>query len=348
MSANYPHDCWYVAASTEEVSREPLGRRLLDTPIMLYRLESGRAVALHDACGHRGYPLSRGHLDGDEITCAYHGIHYDASGACVRVPSQPRPPYGACVRQYPVREAGSFVWIWLGDPNRAQHRSLPELPWLTEPGWDISGTYLRVNANYMLVHEHYLDLTHIPWVHPQETPQDIDQVPALDEIQVSETSVTYTRGLPLAPLADWEATATGLPRDTAYRRRHHGTFVSPAVLAESWDIYDSDDKPLRHTRIQAVTPETETSTHLFWRFAHDYHLGNSDVRDHLHSVFEHVMRVDVDVLEAIEHNVGYRGSANGFRVSADAGVLKVRRIVTAMIDRENPALSAVNAVVGAL
>ncbi|BDB39676.1 aromatic ring-hydroxylating dioxygenase subunit alpha [Mycobacterium kiyosense] len=250
------------------------------------------------------------------------------------------------MRHYPVREIGPFVWIWLGEPRRAQNRAVPALPWLTEPGWDTSGTSLRVNANYMLVHEHYLDLTHILWVHPRETPPDLAAVPALDEIRVSETSVTFARAMPVAPLADWEATATSLPRDTVYRRRHHGTFVSPAVLAEGWDIYGPGDQMFRHSRIQAVTPETPTSTHLFWRFARDYRLGDAGVRQYLHTVFERVLRVDVGVLETIEANVGYLGSTNGFRVSADAGVLKVRRIVASLIDQENPALSAANAVTG--
>ncbi|WP_459551895.1 Rieske 2Fe-2S domain-containing protein [Mycobacterium kiyosense] len=50
---NYPRDCWYVAATGDEITREPFGRRLLNIPIVLYRLKSGQVVALDDACGHR-------------------------------------------------------------------------------------------------------------------------------------------------------------------------------------------------------------------------------------------------------------------------------------------------------
>lgn len=39
-------DSWYVAALAEEISRRPLARRILGLPLVLFRREDGRAVAL--------------------------------------------------------------------------------------------------------------------------------------------------------------------------------------------------------------------------------------------------------------------------------------------------------------
>jgi len=167
MNPNYPLGCWYVAATSDEVGSGLFGRKLLDRPVVLYRLESGQVVALADRCAHRGYPLSKGRLDGDLLVCGYHGLRYDTAGACVGVPSQPNVPYGVCVRAYPVREEPPFVWIWLGQPGTSSLHSPPKLPWLSGEGWSSSGETVCLAANYMLVHEHYLDLTHIPEVHPE-------------------------------------------------------------------------------------------------------------------------------------------------------------------------------------
>ena len=126
----YPLNSWYVAATSEEVGRQLLGRRLLGEDVLLYRQEAGPVVALEDCCIHRSMPLSLGYLVSDQVVCGYHGFTYAPTGECVRVPSQTHVPYGARVRAFPVREEAPFVWIWLGDPARAAASPLPELPWL--------------------------------------------------------------------------------------------------------------------------------------------------------------------------------------------------------------------------
>jgi vanillate O-demethylase monooxygenase subunit len=339
MKPNYPVNCWYVAARSDEVGRGLLGRRLLDRPVVLFRQESGEVVALEDRCAHRAYPLSKGRLDGDNLICGYHGFAYDKAGVCVRVPSQPNPPYDVGVHAFPVRDKAPFVWIWLGDPGSSVLSSPPDLAWLRE-GWASSGTTLHVAANFMLVHEHYLDITHILEMHPEETPPGLDELGLLDEVNVSETSVSFNRALPPAPLADWEADATGLPRDRTYSRRYRGTFISPAVVAEGWEIDGGQGTFYEQTRIQAVTPETTATTHLFWQLARNYATDRALIGRHLQAVFEPIMRQDIAVLEDIEAHAGYEAVERGARVSADAGVLKARSIVANMLAREGGRLAA--------
>ena len=54
MTPNYPFNCWYVAATSDEVGQALLARRLLDIPVVLYRQSSGEVVAMEDRCVHRG------------------------------------------------------------------------------------------------------------------------------------------------------------------------------------------------------------------------------------------------------------------------------------------------------
>lgn len=114
---NYPKDCWYVAATSDEVGAGLAARRIADTPVVLFRLADGTIAALEDRCAHRPYPLSAGRREGDLVVCGYHGCTYDATGRCVRIPSQETPPSGAQVRAFPVVERGPFVWIWTGTPG---------------------------------------------------------------------------------------------------------------------------------------------------------------------------------------------------------------------------------------
>ena len=111
----HPRNCWYAVATSEDVGREPLGRRVLGTGVVLFRTTDGTAVALEDRCAHRPYPLSLGRVDGDRIVSGYTGFAYDARGFCVHVPTQSEIPVGARVRAFPVHEDGAFVWVWLGE-----------------------------------------------------------------------------------------------------------------------------------------------------------------------------------------------------------------------------------------
>ena len=46
LEDNYPRNMWWVAAHRDEVTTKPLARWLLETPVVLYRLEDGTPAAL--------------------------------------------------------------------------------------------------------------------------------------------------------------------------------------------------------------------------------------------------------------------------------------------------------------
>jgi vanillate O-demethylase monooxygenase subunit len=55
---NYVRNCWYVAAWAQDLSSDaPLGVRILDEPIVLWRTDVGTVSALEDRCVHRLAPL---------------------------------------------------------------------------------------------------------------------------------------------------------------------------------------------------------------------------------------------------------------------------------------------------
>lgn len=349
MRPNYPFNCWYVAATSEEIGTTPLGRRLLGTPVALYRTGSGEVVAMEDRCAHRAYPLSAGRLEGDRIICGYHGFAYDPNGRCVDVPSQDKVPVGAQVRTFPVYERAPFVWIWLGHPGAAALRTPPATPWLGDPAWAIQGERLRVEANYLLLHEHYLDLTNVFAMHTANVPPGMERLPSLDEVEVSEMSVGYSRVLPPASLADWEAEATGLPRGPEYHRHEQGTFVSPALHVQRWVIETEGAGSFEQMRIHGFTPETPTTTHVFLRVAHNYATDRAVVSEHLRRVFLDMTQRDAAVLEVVQRQLAEEGEPRrDINVKADRAALRARRVAQAMVAEEagRPAPRLFQAVAG--
>jgi phenylpropionate dioxygenase-like ring-hydroxylating dioxygenase large terminal subunit len=335
MKPNYPFNCWYVAATAEEVGQSLLGRRLLGLPVVLYRTGSGEVVAMEDRCVHRAYPLSAGDIDGDRVVCGYHGFAYDPDGSLVDVPSQENVPPGACVRTYPVQEESPFVWIWLGEPGVAALRPPPRTPWFADPEWASTGETLRVEANYMLLHEHYLDLTNIYAMHPELVPPGLEALPAFGDVDVSEMSVSYHRAAPPVPLTKWEVKATGLPPEGKYARRESGTFVSPALHVQRYSIDVENGKSHEMLRIHGFTPETPTASHVFLQIVRNYGIDSDAVGEEIWAVFRQTAERDAAVLETVQRQLGEDlEPRRDINVKADRAAVRARRVAQEMVRDE--------------
>jgi phenylpropionate dioxygenase-like ring-hydroxylating dioxygenase large terminal subunit len=159
-------DAWYAAALSSELdAKAPLGRVILEYPIVLWRTTDGRAVAMEDRCAHRNAALSRGQVFDGRLGCPYHGWTYDGAGECVAVPSEgpSAPRLGCRVPSRPVCEREGLVWIWMGQ-GRPDVEPFP-MPYWKAPGW---GAYYMVtefpNAVTRLV-ENFMDVPHTTFVH---------------------------------------------------------------------------------------------------------------------------------------------------------------------------------------
>ena len=154
-------NAWYVAAWETEIGDGPLARTILGEPVVMFGTPDG-VVVLEDRCCHRSLPLSMGQVVGDRIQCGYHGLEFDQSGSCVKIPGQNQIPSGASVKSYPLVERWNWVWIWMGDPALADESMIPNWWWFEHPDWElVKGKYLKLDCNYELITDNLLDLSHL-------------------------------------------------------------------------------------------------------------------------------------------------------------------------------------------
>jgi phenylpropionate dioxygenase-like ring-hydroxylating dioxygenase large terminal subunit len=122
IACAYPREHWYAAAASCRLTDKPLGARVLDAGIALFRGMEGQPFALQDRCAHRGVALHLGEVREGTLACGYHGWRYGGDGVCAHIPSlvegQPIAK-GVGVRAYPCAEADGYVWVWMGrgDPS---------------------------------------------------------------------------------------------------------------------------------------------------------------------------------------------------------------------------------------
>ena len=132
-------NCWYVIAWNHEIpaagSRDLFSRTVLGEPILVLRREDRALAALEDRCCHRSAPLSKGRRESDCVRCGYHGLMFDAAGRCVDALGLPAVPPKAPVRTYPVVLQRRWVFVWMGDPARADRKLLrTTAPATSRPG----------------------------------------------------------------------------------------------------------------------------------------------------------------------------------------------------------------------
>ena len=73
--------------------------------IALFNID-GSFYAIDDTCTHRGGPLSEGDLNGNQVTCPWHGAVFDVTTGGVL-----RPPAPGGVLRYNVRVEGEDIAV---------------------------------------------------------------------------------------------------------------------------------------------------------------------------------------------------------------------------------------------
>jgi vanillate O-demethylase monooxygenase subunit len=334
---------WWVAARGDEVTEKPLARWLLDTPVVLYRLSDGAPAALYDRCPHRWAPLSEGRVDGDAIVCPYHGMEFGADGACTRVPTQKMMPKNARVQSFAVRESGRFIWIWMGDPDAIDGDPV-DMSYTADPGWSVVTGYYEVDANWVLIRENVLDLTHIAFLHANTFKQKDWVNPP--EAYMDGDTVIYRQEFAAAPLSPLFCAGMGLPEDKPVERVQEGRMPSLAVSFSDWNVHDPAPEPGRRADFlmrgcHIVTPAIGGKTHYFWAAAFDVPEISDEVAEKTKASIIAAFDEDRGLLEKMQAQI--RRDPRGMdypeiTLGADSAGVKVRQVLNKKLAAEGRAL----------
>jgi vanillate O-demethylase monooxygenase subunit len=342
----FVRNAWYVAAWDHELSRSMLRRIVLEEPVVLFRTTEGKAVALEDRCCHRQAPLSMGRLAGDVVTCPYHGLQFDTTGRCIKVPSQEKIPPGARVRSYPVVEKNHWIWIWTGDPAKADPALIEDFHWLDDPAWRFGGSYLHVDGNYLLVVENLLDTTHLPFLHPNTLGTDSF---ARSEFEVKREGdrITIARylmdDLPAPFHKQMGGFADGMKVDR-WQITHYGppSFVKLDVGSAPVGTpvrQGERGEGVNMWNLNAITPETGKTAHYFFAQAYNFKLDEGWVADTLRTQIHNIFLEDMAIIRAQQRNMDL-GPSPVQNLAQDKAWVAMRQIVQRLIQEEHQRAAA--------
>jgi vanillate O-demethylase monooxygenase subunit len=92
--------------------------------------------------------------------------------------------------------------------------------------------------------------------------------------------------------------------------------------------------------LNAITPETETTSHYFWGQAHDFDPHNADMTERVFQQIKMAFLEDVAVFTAQQRMITMRPDAPQVDINADAGGIQARRIVDRLYRAEQAQLAA--------
>jgi phenylpropionate dioxygenase-like ring-hydroxylating dioxygenase large terminal subunit len=290
-------NAWYAAIWAKDLpAGEPIAKVFLNEPVVLFRTASGTAVALEDRCCHRAAPLSRGVCLEQTIQCGYHGLQFDATGACVHIPGQSHIPPGAQVRNYPVCERHNVVWIWMGDAAKADEEKIPEYGWLDDPGWAAATGYIPMQGHYQLL----VDNLHVTYLHKNTISADPSEATVPINVERTEDSVSVSRWIYDLDAPPLFARAGGF--NGKVDRWQTTTWKAPSTLAFDVGCATAGTGAPEGDRthgisiwsMHLITPETETSTHYNWGYVRNFALDDSQQKNLDGGSVEGLMDINAD------------------------------------------------------
>ena len=344
---SYLRNAWTVAAWASELpAGAMLARTLLDEPLVFYRDAGGVPRALADRCPHRFAPLSMGRLcdGGASVQCPYHGLRFDSSGACVHNPhGDGRIPQAAKLKSYPVVERWSALWIWLGDPARADAALIPDFPFNDPAHWAVGTGTLVVDAAYQLEIDNILDLSHIEFMHPLFSSEAVRRGKV--EFEQAGETVWSKRFMPeddqVPPFLREAFQVPQGPID----RWLHVRWNAPASMA-LWAGGVASGRPMEQGVVShqahCFTPESAGRTHYFYSIAFPRAMGPMAEELAARNVaalrgpFE---QEDKPIVEAVGRRMEGADlfSLKPVLLAGDAAAVRARRLLQGLIDKERAA-----------
>lgn len=333
-------NCWYVAAfSSELTDKNVLSRRILGSSVLLYRTAEAAPVALLDQCPHRLVPLSLGTRVGDAIRCGYHGMVFASDGRCTFIPGQPEIPSTAKVQTFPLVEKYGHLWIWMGTPERANERAVPEIPWAADRNWATVQGYLHIEADYRLLTDNLLDLSHETYLHGKTIGNAMEETiadyPVKVSVQEGDVVVAARQMLNIDPPPYF---ALIMGSSARIDRWQSAIWAAPGL-----NMTDTGAAPAgagsNATHIGRVmhllTPETERSTHYFWSVCRNHGIDDEKLSRAIANDVTRTLAEDRTMLERQQAEIDrHHQSVPRIALRVDNAPLRARRFLNSRIRRE--------------
>ncbi|WP_299514516.1 aromatic ring-hydroxylating dioxygenase subunit alpha [uncultured Limnohabitans sp.] len=337
---------WYVACSLEELEAlgvRPLGRTICNEPMVFFKGPQGKVAAVEDFCPHRGAPLSLGKVCEGKLVCGYHGLEMGCEGKTVHMPGQRVRGFPA-IKSYAVVERYGFVWVWPGDQALADEAQMPSFEFFDNPAWAYGGGLYHVQADYRLMVDNLMDLTHETYVHATSIGQpEIDETPCTTTVQDDQVILQrHMNGIQAPPFWQMAMSANGLDPQAKVDRWQICRFTPPShimidvgvALAGQGGFDAAPEHKAYSVVVDFITPETETSHWYHWGMARQFKPEDAALTDKIREGQGKIFNEDMAMLQLQQANISRWPDRKLLLLNIDSGGVQSRRIIDRLLAQE--------------
>ena len=149
---------WIAVTRTTTLGQQPRRVSLSNKNYVVWRDKSFTPRIQADVCKHRGASLSTGRVRDGCIECPYHGWKYTETS--VTRPWSETPDN--FMNEFNTWEKNGLLWV---RPIGLQGPEPPEVPYVTEPGFNTAWFETTIKQSAQLIIENGIDPCHASWVH---------------------------------------------------------------------------------------------------------------------------------------------------------------------------------------
>ena len=316
--------------------------------MVFFKGPENKVAAVEDFCPHRGAPLSLGKVCEGKLVCGYHGLEMGCEGKTVHMPGQRVRGFPA-IKNYAVIERYGFVWVWPGDQSQVDEALVPSFEFFDNPAWAYGGGLYHVKADYRLMVDNLMDLTHETYVHANSIGQpEIDETPCKTTVEGDKVILQrHMEGIQAPPFWQMAMSANGLDPNARVDRWQICRFTPPSHIMIDVGValagrggFDADPADKAYSVVvDFITPETETSHWYHWGMARQFKPHDAELTIKIREGQGKIFNEDMEMLQLQQANISKWPDRKLLLLNIDSGGVQSRRIIDRLLAQEQASSS---------
>jgi vanillate O-demethylase monooxygenase subunit len=265
-------------------------------------------------------------------------------GKTVQMPGQRVRGFPA-IKAFAVVQRYGFVWVWPGDKTQADESKMPVFEFFDNPAWAYGGGLYHVKADYRLMIDNLMDLTHETYVHANSIGQpEIDETPSETKVEGDQVVLQrHMQGIQAPPFWQMAMSANGLDPQAKVDRWQICRFTPPShimidvgvALAGKGGFDAAPEHKAYSVVVDFITPETETSHWYHWGMARQFKPEDAALTDKIRAGQGGIFNEDMEMLQLQQANISQWPERKLLMLNIDSGGVQSRRIIDRLLAQEN-------------